>query len=286
MQILDFNGIAIAAVFSQERPEEIREPLIRHMILNTIRRYNVKFRDEYGSVVIACDSYSWRKQFFEYYKANRKTSRDKSELDWTELFRLINIIKDELQEHFPYAVVKLKGAEADDIIGALVHQTQEFGHSEPVIIVSSDKDFYQLHQFSNVKQFSPARNSFVTCDDPVAYLFEHICKGDAGDGIPNIKSEDSRLVDGPRQSSIYTKKIAEWRKNQDNLQSVLGDELYRNFQRNEKLIDLSKIPTELYNDIIEEYKNECSRRNNGSSVFEYLVEKRCALLIECAAEFN
>ena len=76
MIIVDYSGIAIAAIFSQDRPEEIQEGLIRHMILNSIRRYNTKFRNEYGQMIIACDSTSWLKEKFSNYKAKRKTSRD------------------------------------------------------------------------------------------------------------------------------------------------------------------------------------------------------------------
>ena len=55
----------------------------------------------------------------------------------------------------------MEGCEADDVIGALVHNTQEFGNFEPIMIISSDKDFIQLQKFSNVKQFSPLQKKFL-----------------------------------------------------------------------------------------------------------------------------
>ena len=70
MIIVDYNAIAIAGVITQKM--QIDEHLIRHMILNTIRMYNKKFRKEYGQMVIACDHSSWRREVFPQYKASRK----------------------------------------------------------------------------------------------------------------------------------------------------------------------------------------------------------------------
>lgn len=72
-------------------------------------------------------------------------------MNWNEVFRILNLVREELKDNFPYKVVHMEGAEADDIIGALVQNTQEFGNHEPVMIISSDKDFIQLHKYSNVK---------------------------------------------------------------------------------------------------------------------------------------
>ena len=194
MILLDYSGIAVAAIFSQDRPEEIQEGLIRHMILNTIRRYNVQHRDKFGKMVIACDAHSWRKDYFKNYKAKRKTTREESPLDWKEFFRLINMVREELEEHMPYPVIYAESAEADDVIGVLTKETQDFGKDEPVLIISPDKDFLQLHKFKNVKQFSPMKRDFITVEDPQKYLFEHICKGDTSDGVPIVTNVVGNLI--------------------------------------------------------------------------------------------
>ena len=134
MILLDYSGIAVAAIFSQDRPEEIQEGLIRHMILNTIRRYNVQHRDKFGKMVIACDAHSWRKEYFENYKAKRKTTREESPLDWKEFFRLINMVREELEDYMPYPVIYSEGAEADDVIGVLAKETQDFGIHRTLIV--------------------------------------------------------------------------------------------------------------------------------------------------------
>lgn len=286
MIIVDYSGIAIASIFSQDRPEEIQEGLIRHMILNALRRYNLKFRDKYGQMVIACDSSSWRKEKFEFYKAKRKTDRDESPLDWNKFFTLLNGIRDELLEEMPYPVVYVDRAEADDIVAVLVESTQEFGKNEPVMIVSSDKDFIQLHRYSNVEQFSPMKRGPLKVEDPIFYKFEHICKGDSSDGVPNILSADNTfVVEGGRQTPMRAKKIKEWYEAYPNIcdDNVMTQEVYRNYCRNKLMIDLDCIPADLREQILDKYNSQLGKNNN--KILNYLITKRCNMLVESASEF-
>lgn len=284
MLIIDYSGIAISAIFSQDRPDEIQEGLIRHMILNSIRRYNMQFRDEYGKCVIACDGGSWRKEVYEHYKAKRKTGRDESPLDWGEFFRLINMVRDELKEFFPYPVVQVEGAEADDVIATLVKETQEFGKNEPVMIVSADKDFLQLQRYSNVKQYSPNKKGLISVDDPHFERFDHVCRGCSGDGVPNMLSPDNAIVDGIRQSPMRKKKIQEWYENRNNLESILDSESYRNYQRNQVMIDFDFIPERISKEVLDEYEKESGKRSH--KILNYLITKRCAMLVEAAGDFQ
>ena len=285
MIIVDYSGIAIAAIFSQDRPEEIQEGLIRHMILNSLRRYNVKFREEYGQMIIACDNTSWRKEQFEHYKAKRKKARDESPLDWGHFFTLLNGIRDEIAEEMPYPVVHIDRAEADDVIATLVESTQEFGQNEPVMIVSSDKDFIQLHRYSNVKQFSPMKRAPLKVEDPAFYKFDHICRGDVSDGVPNILSDDDTFVEGKRQSPMMKKKIQKCYEAYPNIADpdVMPQQVYRNYCRNKLMIDLDCIPVDLRENIMNKYKLQQGKKNN--KVLNYLITKRCALLVESAKDF-
>ena len=285
MIIVDYSGIAIASIFSQDRPEEIQEGLIRHMILNSLRRYNVKFRKEYGEMVIACDSTSWRKEAYPQYKAKRKSNRDESPLDWGHFFTLINGVRDEIKENMHYPVVQADRAEADDIIATLVKSTQEFGQSEPVMIVSSDKDFFQLHRYSNVKQFSPMKRDFAEVDDAAFYKFDHICRGDSSDGVPNVLSVDDTFTEGIRQRPMYAKKIQQWytAKDDSQLMDMMGQETYRNYCRNKSVIDLDCIPEDIVQDINDKYNSQTNK--NKGKVLTYLIEKRCNMLIDSVADF-
>ena len=281
MIIIDFSGIAIGGIASQRT---LDEDLIRHSILNTIRMYRVKFTREYGELVIACDgANNWRRKVFPQYKANRKTNREKDTFDWSTAFNIMEKIRSEIEDNFPYKVVKVDGCEADDIIGTLVEETQEFGKYEPVMIVSADGDFKQLQRFNNVKQYSPLLKKFVVEEHPRLGLVEKIVKGDKGDGVPNILSNDDCFIEGLRQTPISKKRLSEVIQYLDNPDSIQPS-WFRNYQRNKTLIDLTNTPKELKETILNQY-SESDPWSNKGKVFPYLVEKKCKLLIECVEEF-
>lgn len=280
MVLIDFSQIALSNIFMQNLTDE---NMIRHMILNSLRMYNKKHRNEYGQMVICVDSSSWRKKYFPQYKANRKTGRDTSTLDWDEIFRIINQLVEDLRNNFPYKVVKVDGAEADDIIGALVMNTQEFGRHEPVMIISADKDFAQLQRYDNVKQWSPIQKKAVVEKNPRKFLFEHIIRGDKSDGVPNVLSPDNSLVENLRQSPITQKKIDTWLESFDSLDTVMDSETYRNYMRNKKMIDLHEMPAELQEQIINTY--DSAKPAMKMKVLNYLIKHRCKQLIECIEEF-
>ena len=281
MILIDYSQIAISNIIVQKLNDE---DMIRHMILNSIRMYNKRYRDEYGQMVICADGMNtWRKEFFPEYKAHRRKNRDESSQDWTEIFRILHTVRDEIRDYLPYKVIHMEGVEADDIIGTLTLQTQEFGMDEPVMIISSDKDFIQLQKFKNVKQFSPIQKKLVTDDNPRTYLFNHIMRGDSGDGIPNVLSADDTFVSENQQTPLRQKRIDEWLENSDNLREVMDDDIYRNYQRNKKLIDLTDIPEDVAQSIINNFNGQTKTPN--MRVLNYLIKKRCNNLIEVVEEF-
>lgn len=283
MIIIDYSQISIASFYSQPGAE-LSEEFLRHMILNSIRMYAHKYKGEYGQVVIACDGgASWRKRVFPQYKAHRKKAREDSGMDWKLFFEYLNTIREEIKANFPYKVIHIPNVEADDVIAVLVKETQEFGKAEPVMIISSDKDFVQLHKYKNVKQFSPIQKKMVTDSNPRLYLFEHIIRGDSGDGIPNVLSPDNTFVDSLRQSPVTKKKIEAWLAGAEDLQKVMDTETYRNYQRNKLLIDLDEIPKEHIESIINTFDNqEVAPR---ARILDYLIKKRCKMLVESVQEF-
>jgi len=279
MIIIDYNGIAISNIVTQKL--DIDENLIRHMILNSIRMYRTKFKDKYGEIVIAGDAgNNWRYKAFPQYKASRKKSRKDSKMDWNEVFRVTNMVWDELGEYFPYKTIKVDGCEADDVIGVLVENTQEFGNHEEVMIVSADKDFAQLQKYNNVSQFSPMTKKYIKVEHPRKQLLELILKGDTSDGVPNVLSSDNVFVDGSRQTPLR-RPIMEALMEDPSSQ---GPEIKRNVERNMRLISLEFTPEELKKEIIYTYDNQ-DKTQNKSKVFNYLVEKRCRRLLEDVKDF-
>jgi len=280
MIIIDFSGIAISNIVINKT---LDENMIRHMILNSIRMYRTKFFKQYGEVVLACDgANNWRRDAFPQYKASRKRDRKKSDFDWNEAFRIMNMIREEIAENFPYKVIHEEGCEADDIIGTLVEQTQEFGQMEDVMIISADGDFKQLQQYDNVKQFSPLLKKFVVDNHPRLSLQEKIIKGDTGDGVPNILSGDDTFVEGLRQTPVTKKKMVEILNGLESADTSLP--WYRNYQRNEMLIDLRRTPEHLKEQILSSHADQDPWHNKGK-VLPYLIDKKCKMLIESIEEF-
>ena len=279
MILIDYSAIAISNIVTQKL--DIQEDMVRHMILNSIRMYRSKFKEKYGEVVIAGDAgNNWRYGAFPQYKAARKKNRKDSKLDWQEIFRIINLVWEELGENFPYKTIKVDGCEADDIIGVLAQNTQEFGNHEEVMIISADKDFAQLQKYKNIAQFSPMTKKFIKEEHPRKQLLELILKGDTSDGVPNVLSGDNVFVDGSRQTPLR-KPIIEALMQDPTSQ---GQEVLRNIQRNRKLIDLESTPKVLKEHIIHSYDKQ-DRWSNKSKVFPFLVEKRCRRLIDDIKDF-
>ena len=290
MILIDFTQIAIGSlmVAINRGGQEVDDTLVRHLVLNNLRYYRSRFTEEYGELVICCDSkHYWRRDYFPNYKANRKKDRASSGYDWDFIFTTLNSVRDEIKEHFPYKVLEVYGAEADDIIATLVKQV----HDDPdTIIISSDKDFIQLHGF-HVKQYSPVSKKLVNGTDPLAYLREHIIKGDRSDGVPNVLSPDDTFTESKRQKPIrktmlitLTEAMDKWEpKDLFQLAKCNRDTWMHNWQRNETLIDLDKIPHDIRDKILREFKN--APTGDRSKLFNYFVEKKLNNLIQSIGDF-
>lgn len=284
MILVDLNQVMISNMMAQignHKNMSIDENMLRHMILNTLRANRMKFKDEFGELVICADDKNyWRRQRFPYYKANRKKSRDNSELDWNAIFTSLNKIRNELREFFPYKVIQIETAEADDVIGTIVHKegTELNIGAEPILILSGDKDYIQLHRYANVKQYDPTRKRWITHSSPEKYLYEHIIKGDTGDGVPNILSPDNCLVVGERQRPITKKRLEEW---QDI--NTMQDEVKRNYLRNKALIDLEQIPDHIKDQVLDAWEEVNDR--NRSQLLNYFIKNKLKNLMEAISEF-
>lgn len=283
MIIIDLSQVMIATLMAQlgnHTNAEVDENLLRHMVLNSIRANKVKFSPEYGEFVIAADGkMSWRKEFFPYYKANRKRDRDASELNWNLIFESLNKIRDELKTYFPYRVIHLDGTEADDVIAILVKNRTN--GMEKTLVLSGDKDFQQLQRYANVKQYSPVLKKFITCKNPEAFLKEHIIRGDIGDGIPNFLSSDDSLVAGTRQKPISSKKLESWLSADP--AEFCTESMLRGFKRNQQLVDFDFIPKEIERAILDEYAAQADK--GRGQLFNYFVTNKLKGLTEAINDF-
>jgi len=283
--LIDFNQVMLASLFAgigNHTNYDVDENLLRHMFLNSIRANRKKFKEEFGEIVICADGKNtWRREAYPYYKGNRKKSRDESELDWNHLFNIISKIRTELDEVFPYKVIHIDHCEADDIIGTVIHKygTELNIGSEQFLILSGDKDFIQLHRYANVKQFDPVRKKWIKNSDPDKYLHEHILKGDAGDGVPNILSDDNCLAIGERQKPMTQKRILAFTEDPLSMDS----QTQIRYDRNKLMIDLELVPQKYKDQIIEEYDTE--KDIGRAHLFNFFVEKRLKNLLTDIQDF-
>lgn len=283
MILVDLNQVMIANMMMQignHQNAQVDEHMLRHMVLNSLRMNKRKFEDEYGELIICADDKNyWRRTFYPYYKAGRKKARDTSELDWNAIFNALNNIREELKTFFPYRVFQIERAEADDIIGTIVHtEGTILNTGKPILILSGDKDYIQLHRYANVSQYDPVRKRWIKHSDPEHYLFEHIVKGDAGDGVPNILSSDDTFVMSKRQRPITQKRLEKFA-DINNMDS----ETKRNYFRNKKLIDLSEVNEDIKQKVLEAYAQP--NEKDRSQLFNYFVKNKLKMLMENINEF-
>jgi hypothetical protein len=282
MILVDLNQVLLSGLMAQisnQKGVKLDESLVRHMILNILRMHIRNFRKDYGDVVLCCDNRKyWRKEYFPFYKAGRKKTREKSDLDWHLIFDMLAKFKSELRENFPYKVIDVEGAEADDIIGTLV---PIYAPHQKILILSSDGDFLQLQNYgSNVKQYNPAQKKFVKSEKPIEELKEKIIRGDKGDGIPNMFSPSDCFVRDLRQKPI-TKGVLDKYLKEDVANYNETDKA--NYARNATLIDLTFIPKEIKEKIINTYDE--TKPASRQKLLNYFIENKLKNLMDVIEEF-
>jgi hypothetical protein len=281
MILIDLNQVLISNLMAQTRGNSDIKPnkeMVRYMVINSLRGFILKFKQQYGNNIILCADAGdpWRRDIYPNYKHARRKGRVDSATDWDNIFKLITEIKNEIAENFPYIMMYIEKAEADDIIAILVKHTDE-----PIMIISGDKDFIQLQTKQNVKQYSPIQKVFVGEGiDAKNFLHEQIIKGDRSDGIPNILSPDDIFLTGEKQRPINKKRLEEWA----NVSNIpLGSETSKYYERNKRLIDLSCIPQELEETIINKYKNY--KTPSRSKLLPYFIEHKLKSLMSNIGDF-
>jgi len=285
MILVDLNQVLISNLMAQTRGQgdvKPNEEMIRHMVMNSLRGFNQKFKNKYGNMVLCSDAgNTWRRDIFPQYKYKRKKDRTESSFDWDNIFDILTRIKNELKENFPYVMMYEEKCEADDIIAIL---TKYYYQHEKIMIVSGDKDFIQLQFYKNVEQYAPIQKKYVGFDeegirlDAKEFLLEQIMKGDRSDGIPNILSPDDCFVTGEKQKPMTKKRLEEYSDIANHT-----DEIRNNWLRNSKLIDLNQIPQVYEDAIINSYRSY--KVNDRNKLLTYFIENKLKSLMENISDF-
>ena len=285
MILLDFSGTIFASVYVDvAKNNDTSKDFLRHLLITQIRTYNKKFKDEYGDLVICADAKGtyWRRDIFPFYKANRKKARELSNIDWKQVFEHIGDIISEIKTYLPYKFIQIDNLEADDIIATLALNPPEsddlFEGNEDVLIISNDHDFRQLHDVDYIKQYFPQKKRFEREAYANLYLFEHICKGDPGDGIPNIKSDPDTFVNEDKRQKAVTKTFIK-----SCYTNGVPDIHRARFEKNKKLIDLRQLDESYKELIINTYNNTTIPKK--SKLMFYLGSHKLQKNLDCINDF-
>lgn len=302
--LIDFSQIVKAAILVDstaqdcaKHPSEDSKKLLKHFILNSLRA-NMVLHKKYGKTIIACDSHSWRKDVFPQYKWKRSEDKKKDEsgIKWDFVFGMVDELLSDIQEFFPMIVVKVHGAEGDDIIAVLTEHLSSqstgeediFGDKEiePILITSSDRDNFQLHKYKNVKQYSPMDKKLIKPSVSVReFLIEKIVKGDSGDGVMNIRMGDNTFVDGIRQLPIAQKVLDAFYAQKNPIDACTSEVEKERYIRNEQLVSYECIPQKVRDSIMLCYNSTNDKKPSKMALMSYLTNNRMSNLLSQIHDF-
>ena len=237
MIIVDMSNLAISAIQSATSGDRgsliLNEQVIRHIILKSLIELHKKI-GRHHELVLAFDSKNyWRKDYFKWYKGNRKKKDDK--FSWDEFYRLYNDFKKELPLYFGYKCIEVDRVEGDDIIYVI----SEYHQGVNIVIASSDTDDLQIQEKWPVAcQYSLKTRKYITPKDYNYTLEDHIIEGDAADGVPNCLSDgDCYVVEGKKTTVLTKGRRAK-------IKFIMPEENRERYEQNKKIIDMSQIPIE------------------------------------------
>jgi 5'-3' exonuclease len=173
-----------------------------HITLNSVKKAWTDFNADH--VVFCLEGRSWRKDFYEPYKRNRKEHRDAmTQIQQEEdvaFWEIFDEFKNFVTEKTNCTVIRNSVLEADDLIAGWVQAHPNDNH----VIISTDGDFAQLVS-PTVRQYNGVSNITIThegyFDDngkavidkktneikpapmPAFMLFEKCMRGDVSDNV-------------------------------------------------------------------------------------------------------
>lgn len=300
MILIDFSNAVLACIHSYDGPELKKgadqtetSSVIKHYFFNKVLSDVKKFKGKFGEVVFCVDGNNyWRKQKYPWYKGHRKHSRAESDLDWPSIYKAMSEIENDLKNYFPYKVIRVEEAEADDVAAVLCEWAKDndtmsegiFDNvSKPVLILFEDTDLFQLQKNKNVKQYSHTMKKFRSPDcRPEHYLLQHIAEGDSGDNFPSVLTGDQWSLD--RSNGIKPKRQASLIASRKESFILNGrdecktDEEKKNWDRNNELANFEMIPLNIRSKIIDEYL-AYKPKGNKATIFNYFAKNKLKKLI-------
>ena len=186
-----------------------------HITLSSIKKAWTDFKGDH--VVFCLEGRSWRKDFYEPYKRNRKEARaamtPAQQEEDTVFWEIFDEFKNFVTDKTNCTVLQHPQLEADDLIAGWIQQHPNDNH----VIISTDGDFAQLIA-PNVKQYNGVSNTTITHEgyfddngkpvqdkktkepkpvpDPQWLLFEKCMRGDTSDNVfsayPGVRKKGTK----------------------------------------------------------------------------------------------
>lgn len=285
-----------------------------HIIFNSIKQVWKQFDAEH--TVFALEGRSWRKDYYQPYKANRKitaAARTPQEVEDDRLFfDALNDLIQFLQNKTNTTVLQDPQAEADDMIARWIALHPDDQH----VVVSSDSDFLQLVS-PNVRVFNGIAGLLYThtgvwdkdgnsamnkkgeplgVPNPQWLLFEKCMRGDDSDNVmsayPGVRKKklqeafDNRHEQGYAWNNLM---LSKWMDHQGHEIRVKDA-----YERNQILINLQAQPENLkaaFDEKISQAVNITPRGQVGVALMKFAnswglvrVEKQAADYAPCLSK--
>lgn len=267
--IFDISNLMMRCLFAQiPSPTETKFREFKMTFLSSFMKV-IKDNNP-DKVIVVEDSESWRKEIYPDYKANRAAKRETSVVNFDVFFPVFADFLEKLQKCFGnIQFMKIPRSEADDIIAVIVKNKPEW----EIINVSGDKDFYQLYQFRNYRQFDGVKHEFIECFNPEQELLVKIIRGDKGDNIPGLK----RGVGPVKALNIINENLDKW----------IDEQCLRDrYELNTKLISFKCIPKDIELAIMENLNNFVPGKFDGKQYFKFVQMEGLPGLMTTLAEYS
>jgi len=237
--LVDGGNLAMRCLFSsRDSMSDETFRLFKYIYFNTLFANIKKFHP--NELVLALDGRGyWRRDVYDGYKRSRKKSRDDSPVDFDKFFEVLDEFIDKMRVTLPFKIIRIPTIEADDIIALICRKIK--GEK---VIVSTDRDFSQLLNLKNIRLYDPIRKKWIESDSPKDDLFVKILAGDPGDEVPSIK----KGIGEGRARKIVCQGVDEIKR------WIIHEGLQTEFQRNNQLVNLFRIPETIENQILEAYQ--------------------------------
>lgn len=242
--IIDGNNIAYKNLFNSPNPEDdVDFSLWRHKFLSNIIDYLEQFKPDEAILVFDVKN-SWRYDIYPRYKEKRASFKENSKVDFDKFYPALSEFSKDIKTYFTsLKVISLDRTEGDDIVAILSKKFES--EDKDVVIISADKDFYQLHS-PKIKQYNPVQRQFIEVINPQMEKTIKVLIGDMkSDSIPAIKK---------RFGVVSATKVIK-----EGLDTFLdlpeNKEIKLNYIRNQRLIDFDFIPDYIKESIINSYNS-------------------------------